>query len=133
MLTDNDLQIRNLAIQQISKARQNSSNFEGQVRPYIKPNVNFEATNYTELIDWEKETITEPPICKDLALDQLNEFVRPTFLCHTQGTERLIRLVTNASERVYGEERRDGLIRATLKSRGLNPNADLNKKDFKFM
>ena len=39
------------------------------------------------------------------------------FPCHTQVVERLIKLVTEASSSVCGEEARDGFIRAKLASR----------------
>ena len=41
------------------------------------------------------------------------------FPCHTQGTERCIRLVTEASAAVFGEEQRHGFIFARLESRKL--------------
>jgi len=43
----------------------------------------------------------------------------PRFICHTQGTERCIKLATQASAAVCGEERRDGFINARLHSRNI--------------
>jgi hypothetical protein len=130
MLISTDEIIRDFAIEKILKARDSVSKFEGQVRPYIKPQVNFEASNFTELIDWDKEEITEPPLCKGLNEDQLRNFIAPDFLCHTQGTERLIRLVTTASARVFGQEHRDRQVRGSLRSQQLNPSASLTKSGF---
>ena len=39
------------------------------------------------------------------------------FPCHTQATERCIRLVTEASAKVSGQTARDGFIRAGIASR----------------
>ena len=34
--------------------------------PFRLPIINFSATHYTELLEWEKEPITEPPLTTDL-------------------------------------------------------------------
>ena len=49
--------------------------------------------------------------------------------CHTQAVERVIKLVTEAAAAVSGQERRDGYIRATLKSRIIMPVFE-TKKNF---
>jgi len=49
--------------------------------------------------------------------------------CHTQAVERTVKLVTQASSKVYGHERRDGFIRATLASRATMPTFD-TKSEF---
>ena len=66
---------------------------------------------------------TEPPIIKDLSRDEL-EKIREVLLTlrhpyHNQCVERHIKVITDASSRVVGKERRDGIIRLTLKSRKL--------------
>ena len=43
----------------------------------------------------------------------------PDFPVHGQSIERCVKEVTKASAAVYGEERRDGFIRATLAHRKL--------------
>ena len=50
------------------------------------------------------------------------------FPCHTQAVERCVKLVTEASTKVYGKDRRDGFIRATIHSRRLMPRLE-SKKD----
>ncbi|KAF2899676.1 hypothetical protein ILUMI_06499 [Ignelater luminosus] len=41
----------------------------------------------------------------------------PTYPCHTQATERCVKLVTEASAMVCGKEQRDGFIRTRIESR----------------
>ncbi|KAK4874453.1 hypothetical protein RN001_013813 [Aquatica leii] len=48
--------------------------------------------------------------------------------CHTQAVERCIRLVTEASSSVCGNEARDGLIRAKLASRSELPKFETKKQ-----
>ena len=47
--------------------------------------------------------------------------VVPYNCVHTQGIERAVKEVTQASEAVYGFERRDGWIRARADNRNLMP------------
>ena len=49
--------------------------------------------------------------------------------CHTQSVERIVKIVTEVSVRVADEIRRDGYIRAILKSRSEMPKF-VQKKDF---
>ena len=43
------------------------------------------------------------------------------FPCHKQAAERTVKLVTEASKKVCGHNKRDGFIRSTLKSRKTMP------------
>ena len=45
----------------------------------------------------------------------------PYYCLHTQGIERAVKEVTQASEEVYGFERRDGWIKARADNRLLLP------------
>ena len=56
----------------------------------------------------------------------------PKFPCHTEATERCIRLVTEASASVFSEDQRDGFIRARIESRGLMKTYD-TKSDFRML
>ena len=84
--------------------------------------------DYTELVDWQSIDRYSPPVMKDMSDSEIITFVEstvtdkvdyPRFLCNTQGTERCIKLVTQASAAVFGEERRDGFIHARLHSRNI--------------
>ena len=48
----------------------------------------------------------------------------PNFPLHGQNIERCVQAVTRASVSVYGEERRDGYIKATIAHRELLNNND---------
>ena len=71
--------------------------------------MNFAATNYVNLISWQGTARCEPPLTKSLPDENLFKIVKndavdehlPKFPCHTQGTERRIRLVTEASSSVF--------------------------------
>ena len=79
-----------------------------------------------ELVDWQSIDRCSPLVMKDMSDSEIITCVEsratdkvdyPRFPCHTQGTERCIKLVTQASAAVCGEERRDGFIHARLHSR----------------
>ena len=61
------------------------------VRKYVVPKINFNATSYTQLIDLRGTGITEPPLT--LALSdafKTTPFEVPNYPCHTQAVERAI-------------------------------------------
>ena len=82
------------------------------VRFFKVPQIKFIATAYHRVIDWGKETVTAPPLTKHLTDDQIRDIVNApldiTKYCHTQAVERAIKLVSEASEKVYGLNARDG-------------------------
>lgn len=51
------------------------------------------------------------------------------FPCHTQAVERCVKLVSEASVKVCGQESRDGYIKSTLLSRSIMPEFS-KKSDF---
>ena len=101
------------------------------------PRLNFDATHIKELIYWELETITEPPLTYKLSTQDLIEVeavklkIKP-YKVHTQSVERAVKLVTQASISVYGPEARDGFVKATVLSRRIMPKLN-SKKDFAVM
>ena len=100
----------------------------------VPTTVYLEATDLIQLIDWEKETITEPIFTSKLTLAQLEDIEKtpldiPFHSLHTQSCERAVKLVTKASESVCGWAKRDGFVRAQMKHRDLMPVLK-SKKDF---
>ena len=103
------------------------------------PAFNFDATNYTQIIDWTTCELTDPPVLQftsseDLTLN-VNEDVPlkitfEQFPCHTQSVERCVQLVTEASSKCFGEENRDGYIRSKLEARKNMPVLE-SKRDYK--
>ena len=99
--------------------------------------------NYKNLIAYDSATHTNPPILSDVPItradiDELSskrildhEFSKylKKIPNHTQAVERSVKLVTLASQRVCGQEARNGLILNTLSSRKTMPKFD-SKQDY---
>lgn len=134
MICDDDKLIRLKAITTISEIRKNS---DRSVRLFRTPTLNFNADSYHEMIDWNKEKLTEPPLTYNLTNNEICQlehqaFTIPPYSAHTQSVERAIKIVTEASTKVYGFEKRDGLIKSKLSSRKLYSKSDA-KSDLKKM
>lgn len=123
MLTDDWKHIRELAMRRILRSR--SEPMQG-IRVFNIPPLNFNATDYIDIIDWQQAVVTEPPLTVHVAEDELEMFVAsrqvpvidfPNFPCHTQSVERCVKVVTEASVAVCGADSRDGFIRVRLESR----------------
>ncbi|CAG9792722.1 unnamed protein product [Diatraea saccharalis] len=123
MLGDDMESIRELAYQQILKARSETAS---GIRTFKVPALNFDARDYTLIITWHDLKITEPPLTSYLSDEALKSIVKSglgtiqnikKYPCHTQAVERYIKLVTEASSAVCVEHKRDGFIRARLLSR----------------
>lgn len=96
------------------------------IRNYKVPILNFNSKAYYEMINWETESITSPPILSHISNDNLQRYINghsiteidfKEFPCHTQSVERCVKLVTEASAKCYGQKTRDGIIRARIYSR----------------
>ena len=104
------------------------------IRPFRLPKLNFQAQVYTELFNWDITVITEPPLIRNITDNELKDIYDtplslPRYMCHNQPVERSVKVVTEASNSVCGEENRDGFIRQRLKSRRLMPCTN-SKQDF---
>lgn len=134
MIHDDSPTIRELGLRRILKAR---SAFSEELRRFSFPSLNLNASHYHEMVDWQNTPVTEPPATKKIPDEELKRLITnkekpsciPSFPCHTQAVERAIKLVTEASSSVIGEER-DGFIRAKMEGRKRLP-AFETKKDFK--
>lgn len=130
MLEDERPPIRELAVRRILLAR-SSFVLTSSVRQFRPPEINFEATDYTEMIlGWHEETRLEPPVLRGIPEEELwhtimkempaegggYRFHFSSFPCHTQAVERGIKLVTEAAALVHGQERRHGFIKAKIVS-----------------
>ena len=74
------------------------------------------------MIDWEKEANHPQPNLQEIKDDYLICGIEkipqiPPFLCHTQNILRGVKIVTEASSKVFGYEARHGYILPTLHSR----------------
>ena len=129
MITDERKHIRELGLRRILKARTELT-ARIPVRVFTVPEINYNAEDYTELINWQSCNVTEPPLTVNISDVDITAFVKskesplidfPRFPCHTQAVERCIKLVTEASAAVCGNTSRDGFIRARLEARSIMP------------
>ena len=141
MLTENSLlaivhdknkDISELGLRRVSKAQKIEAEHGKGVRLFKIPKINFDATAFYDLIDWQHILITSTPFLFDVTHDDIKRIItqRTSFTLtveltrvpyQTQAVERSIKLVTTASNKVCGKENRDGFIRATLQSRKTMP------------
>ena len=135
LCSDNSEQ-RLFAVDIILAVRAGSELGSTDVRPFKVPQtINLDACDIKELIDWEKEVITEPIFTANMSLVQLNALIvsplqLPLYSLHTQSCERAVKLVTEAAQSVCGWDKRDGFIRTQLRNRELMP-LFKSRKDFK--
>lgn len=125
LLCSEDQEERISGVQKIIEIRNGNGDTLGNlsVRPRITPAVNFNANTLLELIDWsDKGKIYEPPLTCKLKISEIKKFIEepmqvPKWPCHGQSIERCVKQVTEASDKVYTHEKRDGFIRAQEASR----------------
>lgn len=143
MLADERQEVRKMAVQRILSKRLQAAaakcgGADTDPRIFRVPIVNFQATQYTEMVDWPKDELFEPPILSGTADEAIQSCVEDCskvmtlvgdFPCHTQAVERTVKLVTQAAMSVCGAEARDGYIKSTLRSRKIMPKFN-TKKDF---
>ncbi|GBM59718.1 hypothetical protein AVEN_40643-1 [Araneus ventricosus] len=138
MLVDEREYIRELGYRRILKARQIVPK-KKTVRNFVPPKINFQASDYIEMINWNSCVVYPPPMLLDLSEDDIKSLINSDttpikeilkFPGHTQAVERCVKLVTEASNKVCAHEARDDYIRATPKSRSVMPNFS-KKSDFK--
>ena len=126
MLCDERQKIRKLAVFRIIFARKSTE--KSILRKFEVPSLNFDAKDYTELIDWKKCKISKPPLTRSMMIENLTEFTTKDVTrliskdifhlpCHTQAVERCAKEVTSASRKAYCSDIRDGIIRLRFKSR----------------
>jgi len=92
------------------------------------PFINVEAKHWSELINMNDNTINEPPLVEDFPTQLLQTALingemleLPDLPAHSQGVERAVKLVSQASHTVYGLESRHKHILAKTLSREMRP------------
>ena len=128
MLADTEKLVRDVAVDKILTARKRSV----EVRAFRVPKLNWDCQTYTDMISWS--TFSEPPATRHMpdeviasARDKPLSF--PEFPCHAQSIERCVKLVTEASSRVFGYERRHAFIVSRQAARRQRRNTN-TKADF---
>lgn len=136
MLFDDRKAVRDRAINRILHYRRMLYD-PTQCRVYKKPVINFNCTNYIDMIDINNNSILfEPPFTHKIPYEHLEEFLAsddppledPRIPSHIQGTERHVQLLTSVSRRAVSEKR-EGILAATIAAREKFPRLD-SKKDF---
>ena len=128
MIADENLRIRERAMQIILSTRRRSTS--KIPRKFVKPQqtLNLNAKHYWELVDLNrlKAQITEPPLTMSFSYHDLKCALRankilpiPDIPNNTQAVERMVKLVTEASSKVLGHENRHYFILNSLHSRAL--------------
>ena len=138
MLEDEDKAIRKEALDKIKAVRAKGlvkirTKIARGVRLFKVPQLNWEATSYTRMIDWQKSVVTEPPVVKSFSDDMLKQVYSqplnlPDYSVHTQSVERAVKLVSEASKEVYGGKARHSLILSRLESREQRPSYDTKRE-----
>ena len=131
MLCDEREEIRRKAALRILKARREFDE-ANHPRKFVPPTVNFEvcsfsilknkesppffysfifylikARNYFDMVDWETEPSTEPPLTMDLSVQEIldcigSPLILPPYPNHTQSVERMVRVVSEVSSKRVG-------------------------------
>lgn len=135
MLGDERREVRLQGLEYLQQVRAAEIAQESR-RNFTKPDLkNGQLLNYENIWDSNRQK-SDPPLLKGTPLWSLrrqaeaNAITFSDYPCHTQGVERMVRLVSEAAASVYGTEARDGWIRNTLNSRESMPSFN-SKKDFK--
>ena len=84
--------------------------------------VDFTATSYTKMVDWESLPCTEPPLTRDMSEAELDEVVEKAyrfedFPNHTQAVEAAVRVVKQTATKRASHEAKDNLIHQMLEFR----------------
>lgn len=140
MLADSRKTVRELGLRRLLKCRQHKL-LGPKVREFRVPLLNFKATDYIDLIDWQSVTIIEPPLTVSISDSSLMEMISEVpseigilkFPCHSQAVERCVKLVTEASTAVCGFDARDGYIRSKIASRAALPIFETKSQYYKVL
>ena len=121
MMGDEDKEVRREAVNWVKRARQEFDPAK-HPRQFFPPPVDFTATSYTKMVDWEQMDCTEPPLTKDMSLAELDEVVEKAhqfedFPNHTQQVEAAVRVVHDTATRRASHRARDNLIHQLLEGK----------------
>ena len=91
-------------------------------------NINYEAEHWSELIDLSQEGVCEPGVTVGFSDEEIEEAILtgsklslPVFPSHSQSVERAVKLTSEASCVVFGQEARHKHIVAKVLSRKSRP------------
>ena len=92
------------------------------LRKFQVPPLDWDAEVWWEMINWDNVTVAEPELLRRIFLVEFEkvEFSPmsfPMFSCHSQTVERCVKLVTEASSKVCGQENRHKRILTVMANR----------------
>ena len=136
MLSDDREELRRKAMLHIMKTRREHIDDIGP-RQFVPPKVKFEAPDYFDLCDLEREPCSEPPLTMDMDLNTIlgafkEPIMLPSYPNNTQAVERLVRVVSEVAPKKAGYTARHRMILQLLKSRQLVSKFDTKKDDTVF-
>ena len=116
MLYDDNPEVQEKALKIIQQQRNKKKNLN--FRKFLKPKlINFEATSYLELIDWNNykpRMLTSPPILSEYSIQDIKtkNFGKDLLMvpCHSQHVERFVYLTSLAGQNVVGHDKREAYI-----------------------
>jgi hypothetical protein len=124
MISDSRPHVRELAWRRIKNCRAVAKNSPTINRTFKIPKLVVDCSDYINLIQWQCVQVTEPPITMKLSDSELDGFIADKTMfefekypLHTQAVERAIKVVSDVSSHVCGQESRDGFIQPRLASR----------------
>ena len=118
----------------IKKAREQSK--RKIIKTFQICDLKFEAELYFDMINWQKVYLSEPSFTRNISDDEINHLIIskkknfPHLPCHTQAVKRCVKLVTEASSLVCGQNSRDGFLRSRIDSHQQMPSFE-TKREFK--
>ena len=133
-LSSSDPDVRARAIARIVKIRSESSQSSelvvgrkrgrqpasDKVRVLELPDPIYTAEDFSTMINWEDSQKTEPPLLRDLSIEQIRAFQETPFTCeepsNTQHVERFIQLIAKNGTRSTLSTLRRGICHATIES-----------------
>ena len=126
LLVSQDEEERRFAVLKILDLRKGNPLGNTEVRARRTPEINKNATSLVNLIDWDVGSIHEPVLTCHMSRHELIDLLDhpmkvPYMPVHGQAIERVVKQVTKAAGEVFGEEKRDGFIRAAAAQRALVP------------
>ena len=112
LITSNSLSTQSEGWKLVLKSRSMRNKSSGRILP-----INWDATEWTEMISLKDKNIIEPPCTQDIPSKEVSSFLNGNGILqieklpsHSQSVERTIKMVSKASKLVYGQERRHQLI-----------------------
>jgi hypothetical protein len=123
---------RQLAVDKILKIR---SGPQMKLTPTRIPKINFEAEDWSKLVDISTIECHVPPCVAGLSNEIIESFVSddnlwPAYPLHSQSVERAVKLTSDASKKSYIWEKRHQYIVAATKSKAERPKFR-SKSDYK--